>query len=134
MKKYNKLVRDRIPEIIEADGHKCKYHVADRLDEYEDLLYDKLKEEVEELILKPCAEEIADILEVIETIARFNNISIDEIKNVKIKKKSDRGGFNGRIVLESTEKILERDGSHVTLKIKGFSEKLRPDFKTSGSK
>ena len=133
MKKFDKLVRDRIPEIIKADGYKCKYHVADRLNEFEDLLYDKLKEEVEELILKPCAEEIADVLEVIETIAKFNNIGIEEIKDVKIKKKKDRGGFNERIVLESTEKILERDGSHVHLNM-GNTKLLRKDFKTSGEK
>ena len=98
---YHKLVRDRIPEIIEANGAKCKTHVA-KADEYKDLLNKKLKEEADELIHTPCAEEIADVLEVVESIARLHDIKIDEIKRVKLKKRVERGGFNNKIVLETT--------------------------------
>jgi len=98
---YHKLVRDNIPEIIKANGAKCKTHIA-KDDEYKDLLNKKLKEEADELIHTPCAEEIADVLEVVESIARLHDIKIDEIKRVKLKKRVERGGFNNKIVLETT--------------------------------
>jgi len=102
MKTYNKLVRDKIPDIIKKDGVKPKFHVADNK-EYRSKLNEKLREEVEEFIEKPSAEEIGDVLEVIEAIARLNGIGIDAIKEQKITKKSLRGGFRKRIILESTE-------------------------------
>lgn len=92
MKTYNKLVRDKIPAIIKADGGECKFHVAND-DEYEILLFAKLREEMDELFQNFCAEEIADVLEIIELIARKKEISLDEIKSEKINKKKSRGGF-----------------------------------------
>lgn len=133
MKTYNKLVRDKIPKIIKADGGRCEYHVASK-DEYEILLFAKYREESTELMQNFCAEEIADVLEVIETIARLKGISLDDIKTWKQDKKVTKGGFTKGIVLEvATEEKLERDGSHVHLKI-GNTEKLNKDFKTSGSR
>ena len=98
---YHKLVRDRIPEIIKANGAECVTHVA-KLDEYNRLLESKLQEEITEFLHNKCAEEIADILEVIEAIARLEGISVDEIKKVKTDKRANRGSFNKRIVLETT--------------------------------
>lgn len=100
--KYNKLVRDCIPEIIIENGGKCKTQTLSK-NEFEEKLYDKLNEEVIEFIGKPCAEEIADILEVIETLAKIHKISLDEIKIAKAKKKTERGGFNKRLFLEWAE-------------------------------
>jgi len=132
MKKYNKLVRDRIPDIIKADGGECKFHVAKK-DEFAELLNEKVFEESMELIENPCAEEIADVLEVIEALARMHHIGLDDIKAAKAKKREERGGFNLMFVLESaTEPKLERDGSHVH--IKTGSKKLLKNFKTSGQK
>jgi len=102
MKTYNKLVRDKIPNIIKKDGVKCNIHVADDK-EYRLKLSEKLREEVEEFIEKPSAEEIADVLEVVETIARLNGIGLEEIKEQKIMKKNLRGGFGKKIILESTD-------------------------------
>jgi predicted house-cleaning noncanonical NTP pyrophosphatase (MazG superfamily) len=102
MKTYNKLVRDKIPDIIKKDGVKCKTHIATD-DEFRILLFAKLKEEVNEFMQNVCAEEIADILEVIEAIARVEGIGIDKIKEQKITKKSLRGGFDKKIILESTD-------------------------------
>ena len=111
---YHKLVRDKIPEIIKADGSKCKTHVAKRDEEYWMLLQHKLNEEVTEFLFDVCPEEIADILEVIEAIARFKGISLDEIKEAKLKKRLNRGSFNKRIVLETTtEKFKLRKGDEV---------------------
>jgi predicted house-cleaning noncanonical NTP pyrophosphatase (MazG superfamily) len=102
MKKYDKLVRDKIPNIIKKDGVKSKFHVADEK-EYRQKLNEKLREEVEEFIEKPSAEEIADVLEVIEAIARINGIGIEDIKEQKLTKRSLRGGFSKRIILDSTD-------------------------------
>jgi len=104
MIKYKKLVRDKIPNIIKKNGGKCNFHVATK-EEFIPMLTQKLLEEVHELIEKPCAEEIADVLEVIETIARLNGIGLEEIKAEKISKKESRGGFSKGIVLDdATEK------------------------------
>ena len=101
---YNKLVRDKIPDIIMADGGECKFHVAKK-DEYVRVLNAKLLEEANELIRNPCPEEIADVLEVVEVVARMNHINIDDIKAAKKKKRQERGGFNLMFVLdEATEK------------------------------
>lgn len=102
MKTYNKLVRDKIPTIIKENGSKCKFHIADQ-QEFEEKLYEKLQEELVEFVGKPSAEEIADMLEVIETIAKLHNINLEQIKVEKIKKRKNRGGFSERIILESTD-------------------------------
>ena len=132
MIKYKKLVRDRIPEIIKKNGGKCEFHIATK-EEFVPMLTQKLLEEVEELIENPCAEEIADVLEVIEAIARLKSIGIDEIKTKKLDKRTERGSFNKRIVLDDATEPLERDGSHVHLKT-GNTKKLLKNFKTSGQK
>ena len=104
MIKYNKLVRDKIPDIIKTDGGECKFHVAKK-NEFGELLNEKVFEEAMELIKNPCAEEIADVLEVIEALARMHHINIDEIKEAKKKKREERGSFNLMFVLdEATEK------------------------------
>ena len=101
---YGKLVRDKIPDIIKADGGECKFHVAKK-DEYARVLSAKLLEEVNELTANPCPEEIADVLEVVEALARMHHINIDEIKEAKKKKREERGSFNLMFVLdEATEK------------------------------
>jgi len=103
MTRYNKLVRDNIPEIIKKCGEKCKYHVVTENAEFLERLYDKLDEETEEFKAKPSIEELADIMEVLEAIARLKKYSIDDIKRVKKEKKAERGGFDKKIVLDSTE-------------------------------
>jgi predicted house-cleaning noncanonical NTP pyrophosphatase (MazG superfamily) len=132
---FNKLVRDRIPEIIRASGDECDYRIASK-QEFRVLLNQKLREEVEELIMNPCAEEIGDVLEVVEAIARLNAITLEDIKADKIRKKKERGGFNNRVVLENTTNnknlTVVRDGKHVHLDL--GQKKLDKDFKTSGSK
>ncbi len=101
-KEYNKLVRDKIPEIIEGKGEKVVTHTAEE-EEYEKALMTKLSEEVDEFKDNPSEEEIADILEVIEAICKlkdFNKLKIEEIKQKKL---GERGGFNKKIILDKTE-------------------------------
>ena len=109
---YNKLVRDKIPDIIMADGGECKFHVAKK-DEFARVLGAKLHEEVNELSRNPCAEEIADVLEVIEALARIHHIHLDEIKAAKKMKREDRGGFNLMFVLDEATEFKLRKGEEV---------------------
>ena len=101
-KVYNKLVRDRIPEIIGKNGHNFKAHVA-KDKEYELKLKEKLLEEFNEFVENPSAEELADILEVLDHIRKFHNIELGKVKMIKEEKFNDRGGFNKKIVLEWTK-------------------------------
>ena len=97
--RYDKLVRDKIPEIIRYDNGNPVTHVADEK-EYWEKLKEKLKEEAEEFYKNNNNEELADILEVIEGICYFRNIKREEIEEIRLKKEKERGGFKKRIILE----------------------------------
>lgn len=104
-KEFNKLVRDKIPELIEEKG---EYSLTRTLNEkeYEKALYDKLLEEVSEVIntnkKEETEEELADLLEVVRAITDFKNIDVSDVEKLRISKKKKRGGFYKRIYLEST--------------------------------
>ncbi|MFA5186107.1 MAG: nucleoside triphosphate pyrophosphohydrolase [Patescibacteria group bacterium] len=100
---YNKLVRDRIPEIIKGKGETPVTHVAEEV-EYKAALLKKLQEEVDEFRQQPSAEEAADILEVIHAICDELGIDKTSIEPIRIKKAEERGAFKSRIILDRTEK------------------------------
>ena len=94
-----KLVRDKIPDIIEEDGKECKYHVAN-YDEYKSRLYEKMREELDEFISTPCYEEAADMYEVFSSICAVHDMNMVQVEVAAIDKRTKRGGFIDRIVLE----------------------------------
>ena len=96
VKKYNKLVRDKIPEIIKAQGKQCKVYVAVE-DDFQQRLKDKLQEEVKEFLDDPCVEELADIEEVLLSIAEINEW---DLTGARITKNFLRGSFWRRYVLQ----------------------------------
>ena len=102
--KYNKLVRDRIPEIIEAGGKRC---VCSTLldEEYLAKLDEKLNEELTEYQESKSMEELADLLEVIRAVATARGSSIEEVEAIRRGKAVKRGGFEKRILL--TEVITD---------------------------
>lgn len=102
MIEYNKLVRDKIPEIIAQGGSKAVTHIADEK-EYEEALYQKLSEEVKEFREKPSAEELADILEVVYAISDWIKINRNDLEKLRQEKAEKRGGFAKRIILDRTE-------------------------------
>ena len=105
---YNKLVRDRIPEIIAAAGSRPKTRVLDEA-EYISELRRKLVEEVEEFNTSNDAEELADILEVLFAIAsqmRIDPVLLDELRRSK---KEERGGFEAKVFLINVESREERN-------------------------
>jgi len=99
--KYNKLVRDKIPEIIKARGEGVVTHIADDL-EYWQKLKEKLQEEVSEFMQAESVEEMADILEVIDAVVDFKKFDKEELQKVKNKKLEVRGGFKNKIILEES--------------------------------
>src|SRR3990170_1169260 len=84
-----KLIRDKIPEILEGKGVKYVTHTAHD-GEYWEMLKEKLTEEVKEFIEFQSEEELADILEVIDAICEFRRINRDELESLKIDKRKKR--------------------------------------------
>ena len=97
--KQPKLVRDRIPEIIKAEGRAPKTRIANDA-EYYDFLVKKLDEEVAEFKQQRNAEELHDILEVLHAIANHNNISAADLEQKRKQKAEERGSFKKKIILE----------------------------------
>ncbi|HYE82311.1 MAG TPA: nucleoside triphosphate pyrophosphohydrolase [Clostridia bacterium] len=97
--KYDKLIRDKIPEIIESKGNKAVIEISDneKLKEY---LNNKLVEELEEYQESGSVEELADIVEVIYAILDYNNISIEQFERLRNVKSSERGAFKKGLILK----------------------------------
>jgi predicted house-cleaning noncanonical NTP pyrophosphatase (MazG superfamily) len=106
MPTYNKLVRDRIPEIIEKSGKRFRTEVLDA-STYEKELRVKLNEEKDELLqaetTEERVEEMADLLEVVYALSRHYGVEPDEIERVRERKYQERGGFAKKILLIDVE-------------------------------
>lgn len=103
IKKYNKLVRDRIPEIIEASGKKCVIKILDD-EEYLRMIDAKLDEELAEYHDDQTVEELADLLEVIYAAAKARGYTTEQLEAIRTDKAARRGGFEDKIMLlEVTE-------------------------------
>ena len=96
---YNKLVRDKIPDIIESSGKTCTTEVLDD-EEYIRFLDAKLDEELTEYHKDQNIEELADLLEVIRAAAIARGYSPEELERVRAEKAAERGGFEKRILLK----------------------------------
>lgn len=106
---YNKLVRDRIPEIIENDHKTCATRILDN-DEYLKCLKNKLLEECHEVMDaegEDIKKEIADVLEVLEALENALDINHQEILTIKEKKAHNNGAFNNKIYLKYVEDSYE---------------------------
>lgn len=96
---YHKLVRDRIPQIIEASGNTCTTRVLAQA-EYLTMLDEKLNEELAEYQQSKSAEELADLLEVMQAVTEARGCTWEEVERIRLEKRTKRGGFEGRILLE----------------------------------
>lgn len=105
---FNKLVRDKIPEIISKNGGNPTIKVLNG-EEYKIAIFEKLKEECAEVISaenkEHLTEELADLFEVIHSIIKNQDITFEEIEKVRLSKKEKRGGFDEKIFLISSEKV-----------------------------
>ena len=100
---YNKAIRDKIPEIIQKDGHSCNVKTLSD-EKFLEHLEKKLSEEVAEYQNDKNPEELADILEVIYRIAQLKGVSKEELEKIRIKKSEERGGFDKNLFLIDTSK------------------------------
>lgn len=97
-----KLVRDKIPSIIENNGEKPIFHIADE-EEYASKLLEKLGEECGEFSESLSIEELADVFEVLYAICNLKGVSLDELEEVRSEKADARGEFGERIILDGVE-------------------------------
>jgi len=99
---YNKLVRDRIPEVIRQNEKQPITRILD-IEEYKTELQKKLGEEMKEYLQaatdKEAVEELADLLELIHAAAGVHGSSVEGLEKVRVKKAEDRGGFMDRVFL-----------------------------------
>ncbi|MFZ2500179.1 phosphoribosyl-ATP pyrophosphohydrolase [Methanosarcina sp.] len=94
---YDKLVRDKIPEIIKSSNRTPQCKILDDEREYLRYLIKKLQEEVLEFTENPCVEELADVKEVVDALSRIKGF--ENIVSVQERKREERGGFGERILL-----------------------------------
>ncbi len=97
-KTYHKLVRDRIPEIIESTGAVCKTEILSDED-YLKMIDEKLDEELAEYHKDQNIEELADLLEVIRAAAAARGYTLEELESVRAEKAEKRGAFEKKILL-----------------------------------
>lgn len=99
---YNKLVRDKIPEIIESAGKTCKVETLSD-EEYLKMVDAKLEEELAEYHREQNIEELADLMEVIYAAAEARGYSAEELEAVRVSKVENRGAFKKKILLKEIE-------------------------------
>ena len=97
--KYNKLVRDRIPEIIEASGKTCVTEILSE-ETYLRMVDAKLDEELAEYHSDQNVEELADLLEVIYAAAMARGYTLEQLESVRTAKAEKRGAFASKILLK----------------------------------
>lgn len=98
VRRYNKLIRDRIPEIIAASGQEC---VTETLSdgEYLTRLNEKLTEELNEYLADGNVEELADLYEVILAVLSAKGVSAEEFERIRLAKREKNGGFKKKLLL-----------------------------------
>lgn len=97
MESYNKLVRDKIPEMLDGKGIPYEKRIASP-EEYKDELIKKLTEEVGEFTEAGAPEELADVLEVIEALRKLPEY--EQVETLRVQKRNERGGFDEGIILK----------------------------------
>ena len=105
---HQKLIRDRIPEIIENDGGIPKVRILTRSEYERELLFKLIEESIEAINAradkKELAKEIGDLLEIIDAVIEQFNIDEKELFRIKQERKKSRGGFSDRLFLEYVDK------------------------------
>ncbi|APH05010.1 nucleoside triphosphate pyrophosphohydrolase [Bacillus weihaiensis] len=106
MPTYNKLVRDKIPEIIDQTGKNYEVRILDKVDYIKELkkkAYEELNEIVEAKDRESSLEELADLLEVIHAIAVYHGSTLEEINSIRQEKEEQRGSFSEKVFLIAVE-------------------------------
>lgn len=106
---YNKLVRDRVPEAIVAGGDKCVHRVIECEEAFIEALDEKLDEELVEYQISKDLAKLADVLEVIHAIAEARDSSFEELDKMRLEKRSHRGGFTKKYLLEEIHERKDKN-------------------------
>ena len=101
--KLPKLVRDRIPQIIEETNSTCSISRVRDIDEHEQWLLAKLLEEADEFIEKPSYQEAADLVEVVKTFCYLHQLEWDAVLDAAESKEETHGGFRDGVILDSVD-------------------------------
>lgn len=96
---YNKLIRDRIPEIIKNSGKTPIVKVVEG-EELLKLLNTKLYEELEEYSDSGDIEELADLVEVVQAILDYKGITTEKFNKIRQDKNEKRGALKKGLILE----------------------------------
>ncbi len=99
---YNKLVRDRIPQLIEESGRRQVSRILGE-QEYEQALIEKIIEEIKEYQISGNEEEIADIYEALDCLVKLKEYEPMHIDYLRLIKREARGSFLDRVLLEEVE-------------------------------
>lgn len=97
MTSYNKLVRDKIPEILDKKGVSYEKRIATD-EEYKEELIKKLVEESQEFLDNNDVSELADVLEVLEALKKLAEYS--DVESARLKKLEEKGGFEKRLIVK----------------------------------
>jgi predicted house-cleaning noncanonical NTP pyrophosphatase (MazG superfamily) len=104
--KIDKLIRDKIPEIMIMQGQNAVVRRMER-EEYVERLRDKLLEESQEVVEAKTAdelcEELADVLEVIRSLSAACGLTVDDVEKTRVAKLAKKGGFQGRVYAEHVD-------------------------------
>ena len=100
METYNKLVRDKIPEILDKKGITYEKRIASKK-EYKIALIKKLEEETQEFQEEGSPEELADVLEVVKALLKLPDYK--NVEKIRIQKEKERGSFNKKIILKGSK-------------------------------
>jgi predicted house-cleaning noncanonical NTP pyrophosphatase (MazG superfamily) len=104
---YDKLVRDKIPQAIEADGHTCRIEVLPP-SEYVVELKRKLVEEAQEALGASTHDELllelADLMEVIRSLSTATGVSPEALEAIRLRRHEERGGFEQRLLLRYVDR------------------------------
>jgi predicted house-cleaning noncanonical NTP pyrophosphatase (MazG superfamily) len=109
MHHYNKLIRDKMPEVAKKEGKQISYRNATTDEEYWYLLKNKLQEEVRELGEKDTTENIVDILDVMDAIIEFKKLDPKMLGAFRENRIMELGAFNERLVLEESDQEVGKD-------------------------
>jgi predicted house-cleaning noncanonical NTP pyrophosphatase (MazG superfamily) len=103
---HNKLVRDRIPEIIEKTGKKFstrKLNPEEYITELRKKSFEELEEYMDAKNDEEALEELADLLEIIHALSEFHGSSMEKVEEIRKQKAGKRGSFKERIFLMEVE-------------------------------
>ena len=104
--RYNKLIRDRIPEIIQASGKTCVTEILSDTD-YLKMVDAKLDEELAEYHKNQSIEELADLIEVIYAVARAHGYTLEQLEAARAEKAEKRGAFEKKLLLKQVIELSE---------------------------